>query len=110
MSCLSVQDHDGMFTICANPIFTLTDVDLRTGAKIIFEVLESNASRLKKIVGQRSAFALGSSQPPFIAELASLDTLEPGTSESISLLYMRNRPTLRGVLVVQGQLSLGRAN
>ena len=103
MSCLSVLDHDGIISICANSIYLTSEMDLRRGAKVTFEVLEVDASRLRRLVGQVATFGFDPKQALFNAELTSL---EPCTSTVLALSLMRHKPAMRGVLTIQGPINL----
>jgi len=97
MAFLSIE-RDGMMVGCASPIFLTSEANYSSGAKITFEVLESDAGFLKKLVGKVETFGFDTSRPPFRAELTSLDSC---TSTVIALSMMRDRPTMRGVFTVQ---------
>jgi predicted transcriptional regulator len=97
MAFLSI-DRDGMMVGCANPIYLTSDPDYRTGAKITFEVLESDAGFLKRLVGKVETFGFDPKVSPFRAEVTSL---EPCTSTVLALSLMRHKPAMRGVLTVQ---------
>jgi hypothetical protein len=105
MAVLSILDHDGIISICASPIYPTSEIDLRRGAKLIFEVLEKDASRLKRLVGQMSTFGIDPKRPLFLAELTSL---EPCTSTVVPLMLMSHEPTMRGVLTIQEMVNLER--
>jgi sulfur transfer protein SufE len=97
MAFLSIA-RDGMMVGCANPIYLTSEADYSSGAKITFEVLESDAAVLKRLVGTVETFGFDTTRPPFRAELTSLD---PCTSTALALSLMRDRPAMRGVFTVQ---------
>jgi hypothetical protein len=49
MAFLSIE-RDGMMVGCANPIYLTSEPDYSAGAEITFEVLESDAGVLKRLV------------------------------------------------------------
>lgn len=102
MATLSILAEDGIMITCAN-IYPRFPIDCRAGAKIIFEVLEVDASSLKRRVGKTETFGLNTDQLPFTGQLTSL---EPCTSTVPALALMRDRPALRGVLTVYGPVNL----
>ena len=97
MAFLSI-DRDGMMVGCANPIYLTSEPDYSSGAKITFEVLESDAGSLKRLVGKVETFGFDTTRPPFRAELTNLD---PCTSTVLALSLMRNTPAMRGVFTVE---------
>ena len=97
MAFLSIA-RDGMMVGCANPIYLTSEPDYSSGAKITFEVLDADASVLKRLVGKVETFGFDPSRPPFRAELTSL---EPCTSTVVALSLMRDRPAMLGVFTVQ---------
>jgi hypothetical protein len=97
MAFLSI-DRGGMMVGCANPIYLTSEPDYGSGAKITFEVLESDAGSLKRLVGKVETFGFDATRPPFRGELTSLD---PCTSTVVALSLMRDRPAMRGVFIVQ---------
>jgi hypothetical protein len=97
MAFLSIA-RDGMMVGCANPIYLTSEPDYSSGAKITFEVLESDAGSLKRLVGKVETFGFDTTRPPFRAELTSL---EPCTSTVVALSLMRDRLAMRGVFTVE---------
>jgi hypothetical protein len=95
MSALSAIDESGIALGVANPIFPISELDLRKGAKFIFEVFEVDASWLKKLVGVKVTYAYD--HHTFIGELTELELC---TSTAPALLLMRNKRTMRGVLSI----------
>ena len=87
-----------MMVGCANPIYLTSEPDYSTGARITFEVLESDAGSLKRLVGKVETFGFDPKVPPFRAELTSLETC---TSTVQALSLMRATPAMRGVFTVQ---------
>lgn len=77
MSALSVFNEEGIALGCANPIYLRCQMSYERGAKITFEVLERDASSLKRMVGKKDMFGIDPRQPPFFAELTSLEPCEP---------------------------------
>jgi hypothetical protein len=96
MSCLSVFDQ-GIFVKCADPIFQLSDLDLRVGGTLAFEVFEDGAASLRLRIGEERRYLLDSQ--PFLGRVTSL---EPCRSTDPGLKYLRDRPTLRGALTISG--------
>lgn len=73
MSALTVVSEDGLAGGGANPIYLVSDIDLRNGAQITFEVLEADASQLKKLVGTKGAFGIdAATNGIFFGELTSV--------------------------------------
>lgn len=105
MATLSILEEDGILVTCANPIYPTSPVDSHRGAKITFEVLEVDASSLKRLAGtgRMETFVMDPHQFPFSAELT---TLEPCTSTVPALSLLRDRPAMRGVLTVHGVIGL----
>jgi hypothetical protein len=100
MACLSIS-RDGVFVICASPIFVTSRVDLTPpGSALKFEVFAADATSLKPLIGQIECFMLDPAAP-FMAELT---TLEPCESTHAGLRLMRDAPTVRGVLTIQGEV------
>lgn len=97
MAFLSIA-RDGMMVACANPLYLTSEPDYSSGAKITFEVLEADASVLKRLIGKVETFGFDTSRPPFQAKLTSL---EPCTSTVLALSLMRERPAMRGIFTVQ---------
>jgi len=60
MSCLSIklEEEDGpkALVVCANPIYLLSDFDPHVDDEIEFEVLDSDATQLKTLVGTTRIF------------------------------------------------------
>jgi|HubBroStandDraft_2_1064218.scaffolds.fasta_scaffold161372_1 hypothetical protein len=103
MATLSILAEDGMMITCANPIYLTSPIDYSRGSKVTFEVLEANASSLKRLAGKIETFGVDPQQFPFSAELTSL---EPCTSTVTALALLRDRPAMRGVLTVHGMIDL----
>ncbi len=97
MSCLSVFDESGIAFVCANPIFLVSGLDVRPGAKITFEVFKVDASGIRRIIGKREKFGLESQ-----AFWGTVVSLEPCQSTVPALALLRDRPTMRGVIAVHG--------
>jgi hypothetical protein len=103
MSALSIFPPEGGPAFgCANPIYLTSELSLRTGDKITFEVLDADASQLKALVGKMELFALDSKV--FWGTLVSLDPCESTVS---SLALMRYRPAMCGVFEVHSPPSPG---
>ncbi len=77
MSALSILNEVGIAVGCANPIYLTSELDQGPGARITFEVLEADASYLKRLVGKIETFGIESSRGLFLAELTSLEAGEP---------------------------------
>jgi hypothetical protein len=95
VTCLSIIDDGGPSRVVANPIFAFGPVQV--GAEMAFEVLETNASELEKILGQTRLFYIDKIVGVFRARLQSL---EQCSSRHEGLALLRDSPTLRCVLVV----------
>jgi hypothetical protein len=84
--------------VAANPIFVLQDVDdCEIGGELVFEVFEQDAGWLKTLMGSPQTYALNSQ-----AFTGTLTSLEPCVSTRPGLNLLRDRPTLRGKIVVLG--------
>lgn len=79
-------------------------MDLREGATLTFEVLEDDCSSLKTLGGKVEQCALDSR--PFCGQVLSLEPCDPVTP-ALSLL---GKPTMRGVMRIQGLLTQGGNN
>lgn len=95
MSSLSVLT-DGVFVKCADPIFPTSDIPSYEGAEFTFEVFNDDAASLRARLGVIEQYAL-ISQPPFWGKLTSL---EPCVSTHSGLLLLRDKPTLKGILLI----------
>lgn len=103
MACLSVVREGAGATIVASPILVTSPIEgLRTGEKLIFEVLEQDAAGLRPLIGNAYIYAL---TPPSNF-WGKLETLEPCESSHRGLALLRHKPTLRGVLAVFKEASL----
>jgi hypothetical protein len=94
MACLSVF-KEGLFVICANSIFPTSDVDLRAGATLTFEVFEGNATSLRLRLGEEHQYMLDGQ-----AFSGRLMKLEPCQSSHPGLSFLRDNPTLLGLLEI----------
>ena len=97
MTCLSVLHDGGPVIVAANPIFPLDPVTVRGGAEIRFEVFEVDAGKLKSLVGAHRCFYIDQKTGVFWARLNSLERC---VSTHPGLALLRDKPTLRGVLIV----------
>ena len=97
MACLSILADGCPPTSAANPIFLLDALNIRGGGEFRFEVLDAVASQQKAIVGMHQCFYIDETSGVFWAQLRSL---EPCVSTHPGLALLRDKPTLRGVLVV----------
>jgi len=97
MVCLSILRERGHTTVAANPIFPLDALNVRGEKEIRFEVFDADANELKAIVGTHQCFYIDETSGVFWARLRSL---EPCVSTHPGLALLRDKPTLRGVLVV----------
>jgi hypothetical protein len=88
MACLSVL-VDGVFVVCSNPIFPISEVD---GRKLIFEVFEDDAASLERRRGQIDEYCVDATEP-FLGELVSLEMCQ---STHPGLALLREKPTMRG--------------
>ena len=96
MSALSIQLENSIFSICANPIFPLTELVVTPEAEFAFEVFEDDSDSLRRQLGQIEHYALDGS-----TFWAKLSTLEPCASTHPGLALLRHKPTLRGVMIVE---------
>jgi hypothetical protein len=96
MTCLSILPDDSPATVAANPIFPLEPFAIRTSAEIKFEVFEADAAELKTLVGEYRCFYIDGAGGTFWAQLK---TLERCVSTHPGLAMLRDKPTLRGVLL-----------
>jgi hypothetical protein len=88
---------------CASPLYPVSQPDYRPGARITFEVLEADAASLKRLVGKTETFGTDPEHPPFIGQLVSL---EPCSSSVAALSLMREKPAMRGVIVIERLVDL----
>ncbi|HLJ26497.1 MAG TPA: hypothetical protein VKY85_07290 [Candidatus Angelobacter sp.] len=102
MAVLSIL-ADNIMLGCASPVYLLSQMDYRRGAKIMFEVAEEDASHLKTLIGQMETYGFDPRQRPFIAQLTSL---EPCNAQDPALALL-GKPTMRGILTVQGPADFG---
>jgi len=94
MSCLSVFDQ-GVFVVCANPIFPTSEVEWRDGASFSFEVFVADATSLRLRLNEDHYYAMDSQ-----ACLARLTSLDPCRSTHPGLRFLRDKPTLRGTMMI----------
>jgi hypothetical protein len=92
MACLSVLD-DGIFIVCANPIFPISEPD--TGI-FNFEVLEVDSVMLKTRKGKVEFYGVDGTVPFF----GVITEIEPYQSTHSALALMREKPTLRVSLTI----------
>jgi hypothetical protein len=81
---------------CASPVFLLADFNPHVGDKVEFEVLDSNATQLKNLVGTTQTFGLEGQA--FVAEVTEL---KPRVSTVNGLSMMRDVPAMHGVLTIK---------
>lgn len=103
MADLCVLAEDGIIISCANPIFIISDGGRKKDAKLVFEVFDNSASGLRRRLGRSDNYGVDPNQPLFSAKLTSL---EPCESTHPGLALLRDRPTLRGVLTIDGEIDL----
>lgn len=105
MSLLSIH-KDGTVATCANIFLTFPAI-FRLGASLAFEVLESEASLLKELVGRTETFCLDSTCT-FVAEIK---TLEPCIKNAATgaVLTRCGVLSLRSQIVRQQKKPQGRA-
>jgi hypothetical protein len=100
MSCLSIklEEEDGpkALVVCANPIYLLSDFNPHVDDEIEFEVLDSDATQLKTLVGTTRIFGLEGKA--FTAEVTKL---KPRVSTVDALMLMRHMPAMRGTLTIK---------
>ena len=99
MTCLSIVTEDRPATVAANPIFLLTQVDDRRGAKIAFEVFEKDVGILKTLIGKKCLYYINPPAKMFWGELTGLETC---ISIHPALALLRDSRTLRGIFTVFG--------
>lgn len=97
MACLSIIRERGPTTIAADPIFPLDALNVRGGGEFSFEVFDVDDCELKAFIGEHRCFFIDDTSGTFWARLQSL---EPCVSTHPALALMRDRPTLRAVLVI----------
>lgn len=85
---------EGVFVLCASPIFPLTDPS--TGV-FTFEVFDEDASSLKSRLGKVETYGVDPEQPPFVGQLKSLDVCK---STHPGLALLRDKRTLRAIIIV----------
>lgn len=101
MACLSHVINDGdreLVAVAANPIFLLSSPapgNLKPGTEFAFELLEDDAEVLYSLIGQNVRYYLEEN-----LFWATLRGLEPCASTQPVLDPLRDRPMLRGVLIV----------
>jgi len=103
MYALSRLEEDGLMILCASPVYPTSQPDYRPGARLTFEVLEVDASSLKRLVGKTETFGTDPQQLPFIGKLVSLDHC---TSTVVALSRLRHKPAMRGVIVIERMIDL----
>ena|ERR1700730_848237 len=99
MAGLSVL-KEGIFVVCANPIFPTSDVNNDT---LTFEVFEADAASLKHRLGKIDQYCLD--KEPFFGELVSIEMCR---SSHPALAHLRDKPTMRGVMTIHSALSHAR--
>ena len=103
MASLSVLGEGGIVMGCANPIFIISDEGRSKGAKLVFEVFEADASGLRARLGKLDQYGI---DPRHLMFSAKLTSLEPCESTHPGLALLRDKPTLRGVLTIEGEIDL----
>jgi hypothetical protein len=103
MAYLSVLAEDGIIIGCANPIFVISDGGRKKGAELVFEVFDKDAAGLRARLGKFDNYGVNPNQPLFSAKLTSL---EPCESTHPGLALLRDRPTLQGILTIEGEIDL----
>jgi hypothetical protein len=98
MAHLSTVVEEGRKVRCANHIHPTKKVELRDGASLIFEIMESDADSLKSRVAKVEPFVFDSQA--FCGELLSLEPCET-TIPSLSLM---GKPVMRGILKIHKML------
>jgi hypothetical protein len=99
MSCLSLL-KDGIYVVCANPIFPTSDI----GKTFTFEILETDASSLKDRLGEAQGYYINSIGTFF----GVLESLDPRPSTHRGLAMLRDQATLHGVMQVHRTISLAK--
>ena len=78
-------------------------VAAKEGAELVFEMFEVDAGCLRARLGEFRNYGLDRGQQLFSAKLTSL---EPCESTHPGLALLRDRPTLRGVFTIEGEIDL----
>ena len=81
--------------VIANPIFPTSPVEFNNGVGITLEVLERNSAVLKTLIGKERRYVFGTES--FWARLDCLDLCD-STHQGLALL--RDKETLKGLLVI----------
>jgi hypothetical protein len=96
MACLSVR-VDGVYVICANPIFLVSDL----GSTLAFEVFEDDSASLKLRLEKPDEYFVDSTGTFF----GVLKSLEKRTSTHVGLALLRDKTTLYVVMEVHRVIS-----
>lgn len=96
MSALSRLEN-GIALGLASPIYFLSEPDIRPGSKLIFEVLEADATSLRMRLNKIEHLILGTGSPSFTAKIISV---EPCESTVPALALLRSKPTVRVELTI----------
>jgi hypothetical protein len=100
MACLSVQQDDGgIFVVCANPIYPLSEED----GILTFEVLEDDSTSMRLRAGKKENYVLDGGRP-FLGEVISL---EPCKSTHLALSLLSHKSTLKGAIKIHRYLTVG---
>ena len=99
MAALSILLPGGVAVALANPVHPVSEVDLRDGATLAFEVLDADSSSLKRLIGKVESFVFESHV--FCGELLSLERCEP----TVGALLAFEKPVMRGVLRIHKTLN-----
>jgi len=101
MAALSYHHADGVFVLCASPIF-VTSAEIRDNGLLVFEVFDADSCMLTPLLGVPTLFGMDPAQPPFWGVLTSLIPCE---STHLDLRLLRDRPTLRAELRIEKVLT-----
>jgi hypothetical protein len=94
MACLSIRHEDGLFIICARPIFLMSDPDSDI---LTLELSEDASADLRSRLGKIEQYVLDGRKGPFFGQLTSI---KPCESRHPGLALLRDEPTMRAVLTV----------
>jgi hypothetical protein len=97
MACLSKISEDGHFVVYANPIFIQRPYELQDGATLIFEVIEIEATALKKVVGAIDSFVVDSQA--FVGILEELLPVQSATGEMFGRSMLRGKIFIKNLLL-----------
>jgi len=98
VACLSWKpEHTKGFVAAANPIYPISELRVKPGGWIEFEIPQVDAELLMAHVGTEHDFYINDETGAFTARLSPFEQV---TSSHPGLAHMRDRPTLRGRLEI----------